>query len=442
MMGMSNVQDAGVANLVGWGPFLRGGVRGGGRRVCLDTSARPRRVAASRWESAGRIPESGPWWMATAGEVQVRSGSDVESPSSTGRSNGDQPSNPVFQPVPAETWTDRPVGGSKAQARGSRKREPNGRRTPPDARDSSPKPTLHPLIVEFVTSLERNREVSEHTLRAYQEDLGLFSRYLAESQPGCASSDREPIDPRLADARRLRGYSSWLSRQGYAPGTIARRLASLRTFYRHLRKHGHLEGDPTAAMRNPKPARRLPRPLRLDQIERLLEAVPTDQSLGVRDRAILELLYGGGLRVGELVALDLEDLDLERNVVRVRGKGRRERLTPIGKQAAEWVRRWLTHRRPDHGGEHALFLNRYGRRLTARSVDRLFETHARGLGLDADATPHSLRHSFATHLLDRGADLRSVQELLGHRRLTTTQIYTQVTRERLLETYRKAHPRA
>jgi integrase/recombinase XerC len=223
---------------------------------------------------------------------------------------------------------------------------------------------------------------------------------------------------------------------------VARRLASLRSFFRHLRRQGKLATDPSAALRNPKQAKRLPRLLRVDEVIRLLDAVPTDKPFGVRDRAMFETLYGGGLRVSELVGLDLGDLDYEQELVRVRGKGRRERLCPIGPMAIYWSRHWISLRQPRNPLDRALFLNRFGTRLTTRSVGRLLEADLVRAGLASAASPHSLRHSFATHLLDRGADLRSVQELLGHRKLTTTQIYTHVTQERMLDTYHGAHPRA
>jgi integrase/recombinase XerC len=175
---------------------------------------------------------------------------------------------------------------------------------------------------------------------------------------------------------------------------------------------------------------------------RLLESIPTTAPAGVRDRAMLETLYGGGVRVSELVALDVADLDLDGGLVRVRGKGRRERLCPVGPEAVTWIRLWLPLRQPRRPEDPALFLNRFGGRLTTRSVGRLFQAHLQAAGINPGGSPHTLRHSFATHLLDRGADLRSVQELLGHRRLTTTQIYTHVTPERLLEAYHDAHPRA
>jgi integrase/recombinase XerC len=203
-----------------------------------------------------------------------------------------------------------------------------------------------------------------------------------------------------------------------------------------------LTADPAAGLRNPKQAKRLPRLLRIDQVIRLLEAVPVDTAAGVRDRAMLETLYGGGLRVGELVGLNLADLDGESDLVRVRGKGRRERLSPVGAVAAAWLHRWISLRTPRDPRETAVFLNQRGTRLSARSVGRLLEAHLLRAGLIDAASPHTLRHSFATHLLDGGADLRSVQELLGHRNLTTTQLYTQVTQDRILDIYHDAHPRA
>ena len=201
--------------------------------------------------------------------------------------------------------------------------------------------------------------------------------------------------------------------------------------------------DPVGGLRNPKQPRRLPKLLRVEDVIRLLDAIPTDVDLGVRDRAMFETLYGGGLRVGELVGLELGDLDEESAMVRVRGKGRRERLCPIGPMAMEWIGRWKAALLAiEDVGEPALFLNHRGTRLTSPSVGRLLQDHLIGLGLDPSSSPHTLRHSFATHLLDRGADLRSVQDLLGHRSLTTTQIYTHVSGERLIDAYNEAHPRA
>ncbi len=294
---------------------------------------------------------------------------------------------------------------------------------------------MHSAIAAFLDYLRNERKASPHTLRSYGDDLSLFAQYLEET----LGPEADPAD---ADARRLRAYSAWLSSRGYAPSTIARRLASLRSFYRYHRRQGSVTTDPAGGLRNPKQPKRLPHPLRVEEVIRFLEAIPTADAAGLRDRTMFETLYGGGLRVGELVGLDVPDIDFDQELVRVRGKGRRERLCPLGAEAMSWLGRWLPRREPSSPDQKAVFLNRYGNRLTARSVGRIFHERLVGLDLDPASSPHSLRHSFATHLLDRGADLRSVQELLGHRRLTTTQIYTHVTQERLLDVYQSAHPRA
>jgi integrase/recombinase XerC len=294
---------------------------------------------------------------------------------------------------------------------------------------------MDPVVSAFLQHLRAERNASPHTLRSYADDLALFCAYLAETQG-------EPVDTSSVDPRRLRAYSAWLNTKGYAASTIARRLASLRSFYRFQRRQGTVAANPAGGLRNPKQPQRLPRLLRVEDVIRLLDEIPTAEPLGVRDRAMFETLYGGGLRVSELVGLNLADLDAAQCLVRVRGKGRRERLCPVGQVAMSWIEGWLKLRQPAQPKEPAVFLNRYGKRLTTRSVGRLFEQYAGQLGLDPASSPHTLRHSFATHLLDRGADLRSVQELLGHRNLTTTQIYTHVTQERLLDVYQDAHPRA
>ena len=292
-------------------------------------------------------------------------------------------------------------------------------------------------IRSFLDHLRVERQSSEHTLRSYEDDLTLFERFLEETR----SAGGDP-SPASADARRLRRYSAWLSGRGYAASTVARRLASLRSFFRYMRRNGEVAADPAASLRNPKQPKRLPKLLRVDEVVKLLDSIPVADSLGRRDRAMFETLYGGGLRVSEVVGLDIEDLDRDEELVRVRGKGRRERMSPIGSMAVHWIRLHLATREPRSASERAIFLNRYGDRLTARSVGRLLEEHLARAGIRSEASPHTLRHSFATHLLDRGADLRSVQELLGHRNLTTTQIYTHVTQERLLDVYQEAHPRA
>jgi integrase/recombinase XerC len=294
---------------------------------------------------------------------------------------------------------------------------------------------MHPAATAFLEHLSRERNASAHTIRSYGDDLELFCRYLTQVEGAEA-------DPTASDPKRLRSYTVWLNAQGYAPSTIARRLACLRSFYKYARRQGSVTVDPAAALRNPKQPKRLPRPMRVDEVVAFLDGIAVGEPAGVRDRALFETLYGGGLRVSEAVGLDAADLDLDGQAVRVRGKGRRERVCPVGPMAALWLGRWLPLRTPASPAESAVFLNRFGGRLTTRSVGRLLHDHLLAQGGDPAFSPHSLRHSFATHLLDAGADLRSVQELLGHRRLTTTQIYTHVTRERLLHVFQNSHPRA
>jgi len=294
---------------------------------------------------------------------------------------------------------------------------------------------LHPTIVNFLDHLRTERNSSNHTIRSYAADLDQFHHYLVETIG-------EAADPTTLDAKRVRGYSAWLSGRSYAPSTVARRLACLRSYYRYLRRGGVMTSDPVGGLRNPKQPKRLPKLLSVEKVIQLLDSIPVDDLPGIRDRAILETLYGAGLRVGELVGIDLADLDPETELVRVRGKRKRERLCPVGSIAFDWINQYRVLRAPRTSGDPALFLNRRGTRLTSRSVGRLLESHLLRIGLDLTASPHTLRHSFATHLLDRGADLRSVQDLLGHRSLTTTQIYTHVTQERLIDAYNEAHPRA
>lgn len=297
---------------------------------------------------------------------------------------------------------------------------------------------MHSTVKAFLHHLITERNASPNTIRAYEDDLAQFSQFLAESE----KVDPAEADPTTVDSKRLRRYSAWLSGKDYASSTVARRLASLRSFYRYQRRQGVMTGDPTGGLRNPKQSKRLPKMLRVEEIVAFLDGLPTETALGVRDRAMFETLYGGGLRVSELVGLNLENLDPEQMLLHVRGKGKRERLCPIGPMATSWIGRWSSLRQPKVQNEPALFLNRFGTRLTTRSVGRLLEDHLVRQGLDPSASPHTLRHSFATHLLDRGADLRSVQELLGHRSLATTQIYTHVTSERMRDAYDSAHPRA
>jgi integrase/recombinase XerC len=295
-------------------------------------------------------------------------------------------------------------------------------------------------LAEFLRHLAVEKNASAHTVKSYREDL---TRALAffRSRPGGETLDCAGLTTRL-----LRAHLVWLHEQGYAKSTIARHLAAVRSLCRFLCRQGVLETNPATGLRGPRQDKKLPHFVSRDDMLRLLGTPPSDTPLGRRDRAILETLYSAGLRVSELTGLALEDLDLDAGLATVRGKGRRERLALLGPPAVEAVQAWLRERATLGGPralhQPALFLNRGGTRLSARSVARMLEKYLKRAGLDPRTSPHTLRHSFATHLLDAGADIRSVQELLGHRSLGTTQIYTHVSTQRLRDSYHKAHPRA
>ena len=299
---------------------------------------------------------------------------------------------------------------------------------------------MHTAIARFLQYLAVERNASPHTVKSYREDLTTLVGYLAEGRAGLAPAPGE------VTVLELRGYVAALHESGYAKSSIARHLASMRGFFRFGQREGWAKTNPAKPLRSPRQGRTLPHFLSAEDLGRLFQAPPVDEPMGLRDRAILETMYSAGLRVSEVVGLDDADLDFDAGVIRVRGKGRRERLAPIGSYAARALQRWLRIRRlspkEPAGPEGPVFLNKFGRRLTTRSVARMLEKHLRQSGLDRRTTPHSLRHSFATHLLDRGADIRSVQELLGHKSLVTTQIYTHVTTAGLRAVYERAHPSA
>ena len=297
---------------------------------------------------------------------------------------------------------------------------------------------MEEAVALFLRHLAIEKNASAHTVKSYREDLGqaigFFRERLGEQSPPVAR-----LSPRL-----FRAYLAWLHDQGYAKTTIARRLAAVRSWCRFLCRQGDLTSNPAEGLRAPRQDKKLPHFLSAGQLQELLET-PGTTALGHRDRAILETLYSAGLRVSELVGLNLEDVDLDTGVATVRGKGRRERLAMFGGKAVTALRDWLPERQtlgPRGKAEMAIFINKNGGRLTTRSVGRLLEKYLASAGLDRRTSPHTLRHSFATHLLDNGADIRGVQELLGHRSLSTTQIYTHVTTNRLRDSYHKAHPRA
>lgn len=298
---------------------------------------------------------------------------------------------------------------------------------------------MQAAIARFLKYLRVERNASELTTKSYGEDLEALIEYLTDSRGSVPAPDD-------IGTVELRGYIAALHEAGYAKTTIARRLASMRSFFRFGQREGWTKTNPAKPLRNPRKSRSLPHFLSNDDIERLLGAPSAGEPAGLRDRAILEVLYSAGLRVSELAGLNAADLDFSGGTLRVRGKGRKERIAPVGSFAQRALKEWLAVRRlsprEKPGPEAPVFVNKFGRRLTTRSVGRMLEKHLRSTGLDRRTTPHTLRHSFATHLLDRGADIRSVQELLGHKSLVTTQIYTHVSTTGLRAAYERAHPRA
>ncbi len=297
--------------------------------------------------------------------------------------------------------------------------------------DSGSDDGLLAAIGRFLQFLAVERNASDYTIKSYREDLAHLVRFFTESHGSCPS-------PGQLTTLDLRGYVATLRDAGYAKTTIARRLASLRSFFRFGQRDGWAASNPAKPLRNPRQPRSLPHFLSTEELGRLLESPSASQPQGLRDRAILETMYSAGLRVSEVVGLDDDDVDRAGSVIRVRGKGKRERLSPLGSFAFAALDEWLDVRRlapsllKAENPRLPLFVNRSGKRLTMRSVARMLEKYLRETGLDRRTTPHSLRHSFATHLLDRGADIRSVQELLGHKSLVTTQIYTHVSTANLL----------
>jgi integrase/recombinase XerC len=299
---------------------------------------------------------------------------------------------------------------------------------------------LRDHVREFLAYLRLNRNASAHTVDAYDGDvsqlLAFAARHLGKPRP-----DIEPGD---LDLGIVRAFMAELYRQGQSRSSVARKLSALRTFVRFLRREGWIEDDPAALAVSPRRETKVPAHLSVDEMSRLLEMPDGSEPLGRRDRAILELFYASGLRLSELVGLDLEDMNLNGRIVRVLGKGSKERLVPFNDSTKTAIRAWLQDRAVLCGVKRvdALFVNFRGTRLSGRSVQRLVARYVTACSTRFGISPHALRHSFATHLLERGADLRAIQELLGHVQLSTTQRYTHVNAAQLLEVYRKAHPRA
>jgi len=297
-------------------------------------------------------------------------------------------------------------------------------------------PSLHSLTEAFLRELSAARAASPHTLRAYGRDLEDLLAFL---------DSRAITAPADVNARTLRAWLAELDERGLAKSSIQRRLSAARSFFKHLLKHGRIEAHPGEGLRAARVRRPLPKALVLEEVEKLLETPDRSTTRGRRDLALLEVMYSAGTRAAETVGLDRADLDLARGVARVRGKGKKERLAALGSYAVAALRTYLedpARPKPKPSAAGAVFLNARGGRLSTRALGRLLEQACLTAGLTRTASPHSLRHSFATHLLDRGADLRAVQELLGHAHLVTTQIYTHVSVERLRAMYEQAHPRA
>lgn len=334
----------------------------------------------------------------------------------------------------------------------------------------------NPLIDEFLNYLKFERHFSPHTAKCYAADLAQFCAFLLGDleraggrQTFAYGAGREgsgsvgegglktastavlvdtDMQQRLkeVDAEKVRSFLAFLGTQSYSKSTVARKLATLRSFYKFCLRRGYVKIHPLATIRTPKQEKRLPRYLELGEINRLLSTPDDTTLLGARDRAMFELLFSTGLRVSELVDLNFGDIDFSQKVIRVRGKGKKQRTTPVGPTAAAATQKYLDLRKADPRSptfdRDAVFVNKHGQRLSTRSVRRKLDKYLAECGLDPSISPHTLRHSFATHMLNNGADLRSVQELLGHQSLSTTQVYTHLTTTRLKNAYDEAHPRS
>ena len=301
---------------------------------------------------------------------------------------------------------------------------------------------LRSQIAEFLQYLKIEKNATPMTLKSYGEDMEGWLEYTEELHSG-RLPHLENINP-----PEIRGYLAAMNEADYAKSTAARRMASLRSFFRFAQRQGWCSENPAASVRNPKIGRRLPTFLSTDEINRLLAAPDITRWQGIRNRAILEVVYSSGIRVGELVGLDLDDLVLDEGMVLVRGKGMKERYAFLGHHAVDALTAWLDERplilkrHHDKAEGNPVFLGSTGKRISARSVERMVEKYIKETGLNRKISPHTLRHSFATHLLNAGADIRSIQELLGHKNLVTTQIYTHVSLEAMRKAYERAHPRS
>lgn len=340
----------------------------------------------------------------------------------------------------------------------------------------SPSTTRLALLDSFTSYLSDERHFSPYTARCYGADLRqyvdflassnhimldegreakAFTRFSVQRQPGAAfpTSDKQSVTDLIctANSEFIRGFLTHLGAQQYSAATMARKIATLRSFYKWGERRGYTAANPMTSIRTPRQPKRLPKAIPIEQVEQLLAAPGDGDVLSRRDRAMLETLYSTGIRVSELVGLMVDDLDVTGEALRIRGKGKKERIVPLGSHAVGAIQRYLEMLKTDpklafavksNSGGTPLFVNKHGGRLSSRSVRRKLDKYLRMAGLDPSISPHTLRHSFATHLLDNGADLRSVQELLGHQSLSTTQVYTHLSTQRMQDSYNKAHPRA
>lgn len=294
---------------------------------------------------------------------------------------------------------------------------------------------LSDYVLEFINYLSIERGLAPNTLESYERDLRQFAEFLK----GKSISIEDVVQTNIVD------YFLHLKRNGRASSTVSRNLASLRSFYGFMWQEKYIKVNPASNLDSPKQEKHLPKVLNMMEVERLLEMPDPRTPAGQRDKAMLEVLYATGLRVSELIALDIGDIDLEFGYVRCIGKGSKERIVPLGAKAIEAVEQYVVHGRvklQKGAGGHKLFVNQRGQGLTRQGFWKILKKYARMAGIRGEVTPHTLRHSFATHLLENGADLRAVQEMLGHSDISTTQIYTHVTRKRLKEVLASAHPRA
>lgn len=311
---------------------------------------------------------------------------------------------------------------------------------------------------KFLNHLKVIKNASEHTVRNYAIDLNNFKEYLAQKNNlkldkishATINSSSNDIALETIDRKAIRGFLAWLSKNNANKRTIARRLSSLRSFFRYLQLQQVIKTNPTEDLETPKLEKKIPASLNYDQVLHLFEQPDLSSYLGFRDRVIMELFYSSGLRISELAALNRSDLDLDNLLIKLKGKGKKERIVPITRNAAKWIKDYLQHHDRFMGSEEhaaqvdeeAIFLNKHGTRLTTRSIDRKFSEYYIKSGLSGRITPHTIRHTIATHWLENGMDLKTIQVLLGHSSLATTTIYTQVSTSLKKKVYNEAHPRA